>query len=146
MKNSDVYQYGMDSQIILGTAQTVVFRPDPPFASLRAERFEVRVQGAINVPCADFLYIEAITLNSIPIEWLSINDQQASKLARIREASYDLFTLFKWASTPRIWPSVRIFPGMKGITRVVLRYTGGIAGNGVEGEAVNLCVRFLGPR
>lgn len=146
MRNNDVYEYVMDSEIVLGTPQTLIFRPDPPLASLRAEHFHIRVQGAITVPCTGFLFIEAITLNSIPIEWLSLNDEQASKFARLREASFDIYTLLKWAPTPRIWPSVRMYPGMKGTTRIVLRYTGAIAGNGVKGEKVAIQVRFTGPR
>lgn len=146
MKNSDVYGYSMDAKITLGTPEVITYRPENPKASLRALHLVIKVDGCIDVPCDGFLFIEAITLNSIPIEWLSINENPASKFVRLREASYDLGAVARWSRTPRIWPSIRLYPNMKGVNRVVLKYTGKIPEGGQLGEVVNVNVKFTGPR
>lgn len=146
MRNVDVYEYGMEETITLGTEKVLVYRPEPPKASIHTTHLSIRVQGAITVPCAKFVYLESITLNSTPIEWLSINDEPETKFVRMREASHDFYVIHKYAPKPRIWPSVRIYPAMKGLTRVVLRYTGLVPDNGKEGEEVIVQVKFTGQR
>ena len=145
MKNRDLYGYSMDARITLGTAQLVVFRPDPPQARLRATNMVIKVEGCIDVPCAGFLFIEAITLNSVVIEWLSINENPVSKFVRLREASYDLEAVARWSHAPRLWPSVRLYKNMKGVNRVVMKYTGKVPESGKVGESVNINVKFTGP-
>lgn len=143
---TDTYVYMLQDSIVLGDAKELDLTVGVDRQNQNPQADILVESVTVNAPCEGFFVLQSITLNNQPVEWLSINEFDPSKFARLPENPHDPFIIHRWAARPHIWPQVKLGPHTSGLIQVRMEYTGLIPCGCVRGNKSTAAVTFRGKR